>query len=564
MRPPPLSNPWYYLDNFERVLRWVASRYADLLLPAEHEFIAQFLALAPCSRGLLVRMIMRKGTLFRASRLSYAEIGDTAQAADVLIEHHWLDDDPLLTIDELCGQLTRPEIMAWFRDPLAAAAARDAKKAVQIDVLRCSFPEAQPYTQWMGSRSSSNVPTLHSDTLYGLNPYILALCDRFRLMFFGNLRQTWTEFVLADLGLYVFEQVDFTASARAFQARQDIDDYLYLHQCREQFDMAITSEDQDNLVNSLPGDEYQNQWLETRRARLLHHMGKHYERQKNWAGARHCYQASGQPEARHRLVRVLERSGQYQEALTLAQLSLQAPHDEAEQQQLLRMLPRLLRLCGQPAPSRTSARITRVDIALALSPEGPRVEERLRQHLHSDDAPAFYVENTLINGLFGLLCWDAVFAAVPGAFFNPYQHGPADLLRSGFQERRQSLFNACLDQLNTGCYLNTIRSNFVLKKGIQSPFVAWQAISQTLLDLALSCIPPLHLKVVFERLLRDIPGNRSGLPDLIQFWPKRQHYQLIEVKGPGDRLQDNQIRWLSYCAQHGIDATVCHVQRVAA
>ena len=29
-------------------------------------------------------------------------------------------------------------------------------------------------------------------------------------------------------------------------------------------------------------------------------------------------------------------------------------------------------------------------------------------------APVHYVENTLINGLFGLLCWPAIFAPLPG------------------------------------------------------------------------------------------------------------------------------------------------------
>jgi hypothetical protein len=61
-------------------------------------------------------------------------------------------------------------------------------------------------------------------------------------------------------------------------------------------------------------------------------------------------------------------------------------------------------------------------------------------------------------------------------------------------------------------------------------------------------------------LLRDIRGNRSGLPDLIRFWPAERRYELIEVKGPGDRLQDNQIRWLAYCAQHGIPVRVLDVR----
>jgi hypothetical protein len=50
------------------------------------------------------------------------------------------------------------------------------------------------------------------------------------------------------------------------------------------------------------------------------------------------------------------------------------------------------------------------------------------------------------------------------------------------------------------------------------------------------------------------------LPDLIRFWPAERRYELIEVKGPGDRLQDNQIRWLAYCAQHGMPVRVLDVR----
>lgn len=58
----------------------------------------------------------------------------------------------------------------------------------------------------------------------------------------------------------------------------------------------------------------------------------------------------------------------------------------------------------------------------------------------------------------------------------------------------------------------------------------------------------------------DLRENRAGLPDLIQFWPLEQRYRMIEVKGPGDRLQDNQRRWLDYCRSVDIPVTVCHVR----
>jgi hypothetical protein len=90
--------------------------------------------------------------------------------------------------------------------------------------------------------------------------------------------------------------------------------------------------------------------------------------------------------------------------------------------------------------------------------------------------------------------------------------------------------------------------------------VHWGLLTQELVTQALDCLPAAHLKLWFERLLRDIRGNRSGLPDLIRFWPAERRYELIEVKGPGDRLQDNQIRWLTYCAQHGMPVRVLDIR----
>ncbi|NER66633.1 VRR-NUC domain-containing protein, partial [Pseudomonas sp. MAFF212427] len=45
-----------------------------------------------------------------------------------------------------------------------------------------------------------------------------------------------------------------------------------------------------------------------------------------------------------------------------------------------------------------------------------------------------------------------------------------------------------------------------------------------------------------------------------QFWPEQRRYRMIEVKGPGDRLQDNQLRWIEFCTAHGLPIQVCHVQ----
>jgi hypothetical protein len=75
-----VDDPFYYLYNFRQVVLWVEQRYQDLLDDQELAFIRAFSQLQAPAQALMVRMVMRKGELFRSDRLDYAEIGDTALA----------------------------------------------------------------------------------------------------------------------------------------------------------------------------------------------------------------------------------------------------------------------------------------------------------------------------------------------------------------------------------------------------------------------------------------------------------------------------------------------------
>lgn len=537
-----VENPLYYLRNFEAVVGWVLGRYRDLLLPDESAALECFHALPEPSRALLVRMIMRKGPTFRAAKLRYAEIGATSQAAAPLLELGWVRTDAPLHLPELFALLTRDEIATVLSDAVPAG----SRKSDWLDTLAQHFPEPRPWADWCAQLDD------HAYTLT-----IRPLCDRVRLLFFGNLYQDWSEFVLSDLGVYRYETVEFPPAARAFHNRDDVDAYLRIHDCRARFDEGELSRE---LVDELAAIDDRNPWIATRRDKLLFRIGEQCERSSELALALHIYERCAFPAARVRHIRVLERLEQFADAHRLCEQALLAPLNESEQQQLQRMLPRLCRHLGMKLQKQRSDRSAlRVDVELPASDE-LRVELLVALHLQRDDAPVYYVENGLINSLFGLLCWDAIFAPLPGAFFHPFQSGPADLHDPGFRQARAGLFAAAFEQLDSDAWRMTIRRNYRTKQFLQSPFVYWDLLDDTLLELALQCIPAQHLQQLFERLLGDIRANRSGLPDLIQFWPEQNRYRMIEVKGPGDRLQDNQVRWLDYCVQHGIPVEVCHVR----
>ncbi|PWF48733.1 VRR-NUC domain-containing protein [Massilia glaciei] len=539
-----LENPFYYLDNFERVLHWIGERYTDLLTEQEHAFMRGFAGLPRPSRALLVRMVMRKGKYFRTSKLNYAEIGCAREAALHLLPTGWIENDPHLTLEQLFELLSKPEIGTVFG---LAAHQKNARKSEQLAALLPVFGDERPFSDWYRDAGDSVVAIL-----------IKPLCDRLRLIFFGNLRQDWTEFVLSDLGVHNYEQVAFSASSRGFRSRADIDHYLALHSCKERF---LADEPADEVLRDLPAPSAGNEWLAGRRERLLFEIARRYERQQNWRKAYEAYAACRFPGARARAVRVLEKNGEFGPAYALLREAQADPESDAEHQQLLRIAPRLMRQLGHArAGPRPAASVPRFDLALPMPAPPWWVEGVVRDHLASPEAPVFYVENTLINALFGLLSWDAIFSAIPGAFFHPFHRGPADLHSADFFARRETQFRACLDQLDSGEYRATITRNFRTKQGIQSPFLAWDFIGQELLDMALDCIPASHLKKWFGRMLLDIKANRSGFPDLIQFWPAERRYHMIEVKGPGDRLQDNQLRWLAYCAEHQMPVSVCYLQ----
>lgn len=539
-----VADPFYYLCNFQQVLAWLQLRYADLLDAQEREFMQQFAGLGRESQALLVRMVMRKGLVFRASKLVYDEIGPPMPAAAPLVALGWVDEQPVLSLEELFQLLRKDEVSNCFAAVLQRPRAAKAQLFEQLCAL---YPDAQPLSQWWPG---------FGEPVYALR--LQALCDRLRLLFFGNLHQDWSEFVLADLGLMRYEQVAFSEHSRALRERADIDLCLALHNCAEQFEAG---QPVGQILALLDGLQPSNPWLERRRARLLFQLGQHCERSGDWALALAIYPRSSHPQARTRQIRVLERSGEYAAALTLADEAGANPANAAEAQALTRIVPRLQRkLGGPPQRRRAPAAISRLDLCLPLELAALGVEQAVQVHLAADDGPVHYVENTLFNSLFGLLCWDAIFAPLPGAFFHPFQSAPQDLHDPGFQVRRAELFAACLGQLDDERYRHTIQANFSAKHGLQSPFVYWELLDATLVQQALDCLPAAHLKHCFERLLEDIQANRAGMPDLIQFWPAQRRYRMIEVKGPGDRLQDNQLRWIEFCTAHGLPIEVCHVQ----
>lgn len=533
------AHRFYYLHNFERALGWLSERYEGLLSEQEAAFIRDFAALPMPSRALLVRLIMRRGPVFPTSKIYYEEIGDLDAALQPVCELGWLDCDPSLTIEQVCSLLTKRSLAEHFGLSVSCS------KYELREQLEPLYPNAQLASQWTAFDSDRVVEVK-----------IAALCAQLQLLFFGNWHQGWQEFVLSDLGIFKYEPVLSKGVARAFESRSQIDAFYSLFLARQ----ALEQEEPANVVLALlPQSAIDHEWLEERRAKLQFAVARREERAANYEFAFNLYTQCNYPGARARAVRVLEHQGRLEDARAVATNYANGTVIEAERELLERALRRL-------APPPTREKVRRQPIAnLDLSCESwMYVEEAAAEALQSPEAPVFYVENLLINGLFGLWCWDAIFAPISGAFFHPFQRGPSDLWSPRFVERRQALLDVAFERLDCGEYRPAIVATFHAKQGTHNPFVFWGGLTEELIELALHCIPASHLRCMFERMLADLEHNSNGFPDLVQFYPNDQSYRFIEVKGPGDRLQDHQRRWMHCFIERGIPAFVCNVSRAQA
>jgi len=555
MTAPVELEPDYYLTNFHALMEFVMARYEALLSDGERQFYAAFRALDINSQRLYVRLLSRKGVpssagaLFRQGKLAYAEIDDLGQAADRLIEAGLLRRNPALPLEEYLPLFTKTELLASSPTPLP----QTLKRPVLEQALLEQNAEPAVLDALLAAESLLAVQGAeHFET--------------FKLCFFGNLNQDLTDYVLRDLGLYRYEEYPLDQQHLPFRSRMQIDRHLGYYGCLAQLDSALEGGRDailalaGQLPDALDGDAT----LHRRIDRLRLALARQLERLEELEAAEQLYRRCTRPPARERRARIAVKRGDIDTGLALCQAILAAPHNEAEQVFAESFGYRTAKKERRPAGWEAPARY-RPPTETVVLPQVPERVELLAAAYLEQASPGpeadrcFYVENSLFNGVLGLYVWDIVFAPVPGAFFNPFQAAPSDFRTPDFYPLRRNTFEQRLAELDGDSLARRVWQHYRGKQGIANPLVAWEALPKALLALALERIPADHWRPLFRRLLSDIVHHRNGLPDLIRF-PAVGGYELVEVKGPGDRLQQNQLRWLSFFARHQIPHRVLHVE----
>ncbi|MEZ8642729.1 VRR-NUC domain-containing protein [Vibrio splendidus] len=541
----PQLSPTYYLDNFNRLVEHAQTLYTDLLSDDECRWLSAYKCLSVSSQCLMVRLLSRKGRWFRSDKLNYVEIPDLNSAlqelstAGFIALSHLAEQHHLVISNVEFGLhlLTKPELLNVFP---AFKSNKTAKKDELLLLL-----DQQPFDQFQN---------LNFDCIYIVEAQVI---DVLLLLFFANTYQDLSQFVLSDLGLNTFENYPLSKQRRFFTSRDQLNQLLQMRDIQRQYSEGDRKDPEflELLLQSIPA-ESEHRSSARKRSRLINDIARDLERLNLNDQAVFWFRQSTLPPCRERLARIYDKQGELDLMCDIVTQIKATPSDVSELEVAIKLEDRLLRKQGHKVSRTIKPSCKEIKLELDLSQT--RVELAVKQHFESQGWDVYFSENSFLCGLFGLAFWDVIFADVEGAFINRYQHRPLDLYHSDFVDKRAEQVEATFQTISKHG-LNHLLYIYDQKHGIANPFVHWNYFPRSLVEHSMEAIPNALIVDLFKVILSDLKLFRTGMPDLIAFKDKEFHW--IEVKGPGDKLQDNQWRWIKEFERLSVPFSVCYVNQ---
>ncbi|MBY6018849.1 VRR-NUC domain-containing protein [Halomonas denitrificans] len=541
----PLA-PDYYRRNFRFLIDFVRRHRGHLVDEALAGFIDRFEGLPAPAQCLFVRLLTRKGEWFRSDQLNYQEVGPIEPALQALAEANLVQLDPLIDIGALARLLRHGELKTLPQvQPMLAS---HRTKASLVNALVAQEWDSAPLTRWWPDAPFQ---------LLAQGEAILV--ERLQLLFFANLHQSMSEFVVASLAHVRYPEVPLSPESFPFASA----DVVAQYQARERTARAWESGELDHDAwGRQLRDRQLDARLERQRQRHAFVLARQLEREAHFEPALALYRHCHYGEARERRLRLHFARGDHSAALSTA-LAMQAkPQSEQERVVAGRFLARLAR--QMPMPRLNTARPKLSEDLTELAWEGA-VEEAVVAELRVRGQQAWHTENALLNGVAGLLLWPVIHAPLRGAFVQPFQHRPLDLYHTDFLSRRRELLARewrYWRQRNRAEFTAGLLARYRTYQGIRCALVNWARLPAEALEAALPTLAPQQWLQLVDYLMADLPQRRSGQPDLMVV--EKGALTLVEVKGPGDSLRDHQRRWLAELDRLGVTSRVLWVNKIDA
>ncbi|XP_042485439.1 fanconi-associated nuclease 1 homolog isoform X2 [Macadamia integrifolia] len=609
--PPSMTR---YQQNFCIIINEVLNTYSHLFLDDERLFLESFSSLSDDSQRLLVRLYTRKGPWFRISNISYAEILDCQEAIKGLCVAgyiHSLESTKEINFKDM------KEVL----DVLIVSELREISSLAHLKVqhgVRCT--KRQDFIAWiLASFEDGMCPLLPSlildrtGTCIRITSTAEVLLWRVERLFFLNGQQDLSAFLLVNLGLVKYPSYkcitvnqifpgrsDLLAYEEAVEVAQIMDQSLdennteVVMRCIEISEAYISSSSDEAAQSSVSESAgtfvsyYSALWVYSKVVTLgisflecEHKYQDAIRLLKQLLNAVTCDGRRGYWTLR--LSVDLEHVGCVCESLLVAEKGLLDPWVRAGSKMALQR--RVLRLGKPPRRWKTPSfadSIKRKIKEVHIQGRPLNCETGMRNRYYGEDDEQCGVEQLALQYyagegggwqgihaetgiwmmIFGLLMWDIIFAVVPDVFRTRFQTAPLDLETDNFYIARKNLIESHLQKIQGGMAEEMLITSWESHIGTACRGVNWDRHSLSDLRAAVTCIGGHCLASFCRHLAQDYRSWSSGMPDLL-LWRFCGVYtgeaKLVEVKGPRDRLSEQQRAWLLLLMDCGFNTEVCKV-----
>ncbi|GAB2221999.1 hypothetical protein Droror1_Dr00013196 [Drosera rotundifolia] len=607
--PPNIAK---YQHNFLFIMEEVLRSNQHLFTDDERKFLESFSSLSDDDQRLFVRLDTRKGPWFRMSNISYPEIMDSQQAAKTLCEAGFLhpfcwdgeaDEDDL---DGVLNLLTVPELLE-ISFKIAKKPLYLTRKLDLVTWLLSSYAEKSQLLQRLVLDKLG--------TCVRITSFAESLVWRLQRLFFLNGTQDLSAFLLSDMGIVKYPLYKCIVSDEVFSDRNH---FLAYEQAIEVAQIMDESLDEQNSEAVLRCIEISESHLSNSTTDIDQSLVTEMEMtlaffqcfSASWVYSKVVLLGVSFLEQEHRYndaVRLLkkllgnfpcdgrrgywtlrlsidlEHSGCIDESIAVAENGLLDQWVRSGFQVALQR--RVLHLGRPPRRWKTPSYAQFVkrkipEVQVVGRPLGGQTGKKSR--FYGEDGEQCGVEQLALQyyagegggwhgihtetgiwlTIFGLLIWDIIFADVPNVFRNKFQSAPLDLETDSFYTSRKTLIESHLQKIHDGMAETFLIISWESHQGTACRGVNWQRHSLSELRAAVACIGGPCLALLCRLLAQDYRSWSRGMPDLL-LWRFHGDYRgeakLVEVKGPRDRLSEQQRAWLLVLMDCGFDAEVCKV-----
>ena len=534
----------YYLQHFLEFLQVIETGYGHVLEDDHLGFVAQFNALDEDAQCLYVRMLNRKGKVFNWGKFNYPEIKNIPRRIEDLIEKQFIRRPLTEDFDVWLKALNKQQLIKAIND-------------------QCPLLSLRP------SWSKSKLLTMAQELLDFDHPLLQKVRREFVIrgyveqmeyllfLYFGKYEETLSRFTLRDIGVMKTSKLTKGQPIKPrFENKQEAKNIWFYCQKQTLLKDVLSDEfhhwihDIDNWPDPI------NEQARLMYEQVLYELGDKVEKNGDDHLAESVYRRASTWPATERLVRIVYRKGDREQAEVLLQNMIDDPDSE---EALLFAQDFYQRKFQRKRTSRVTD-ILRNSVVIAVD-ESHRdyPEEGVAAFYRSKGAMVFHCENRLWKKLFGLLFWHLLFKTRNASIYNDFDRRPQDLETTAFYRKFSVEIEKQLALVDHREKLRNVLTATVARDyGVSNGILRWSTDMMDEVFAFLSVAPAAATKTILRRMAKDYAGNHAGYPDLMIV--NDGHVKFVEVKAEGDQLRRNQLKQILALQQSGFDVSVNRIE----